>query len=62
MQPLGARAVEPHIVGGPPAAELFASGGQLPDEVGQSAVVGVAARFGVGRIATMSSAVFSQSR
>ena len=41
----GSGSVEEHVVGGPAAAELVAAGGQLSDEVGEVAVVGVAAGF-----------------
>ena len=46
VEPLGAGAVELDVVGGPADAELVAAGGELADEVGQAAVVGVAAGFG----------------
>ena len=37
--------MELHVVGGPPGAKLFAAGGELTDQIGQAAVVGVAASF-----------------
>src|ERR1019366_1876344 len=40
---LGGGAVEPDVVAGPPGAELLAAGGKLADEVGEAAVVRVAA-------------------
>ena len=46
---LGGGAVEPDAVAGPPGAELVAAGGELADEVGQAAVVGVAAGFDAER-------------
>ena len=57
VKSFGAGPVQDHVVGGPPIAEGVAAGGQLADEVGQVAVVGVAAGFdakhgdgGVGRV------------
>jgi hypothetical protein len=46
VEPFGAGAVELDVVGGPADAELVAAGGELADEVGESAIVGVAAGFG----------------
>lgn len=42
MESLDAGAVEPDVVGGPANTELLAARGQLADQVGQRAVVGVA--------------------
>jgi hypothetical protein len=42
VNPLGAGAVEAHVVRGPAGAELVAGGRELPDEVRQAAVVWVA--------------------
>lgn len=42
-QGLGGRGVKLDVVGGPPGAEFFAAGRELTDQVGQAAVVGVAA-------------------
>ena len=41
MELFGAGSVQSHVVGGPPIAEGLAAGGQLADEVGQVAVVGL---------------------
>ena len=46
VQPLDAGLVVADVVRGPPGAELRAAGGQLPDEVRQAAVIGVAAGLG----------------
>jgi hypothetical protein len=46
VERLDAAAVVLDVVGGPADPEFFAAGGQFPDQVGQVAVVGVAARFG----------------
>ena len=46
------------VVGRPAAAELFAAGGEHPDEVGELTVVGVAAGLGP-RGATVSLAALS---
>ena len=43
---LRAGAVQPHIVIGPAVAECVTAGGQLADQIGQVAVIGVAAGFG----------------
>jgi hypothetical protein len=43
---LDAGGVDPDVVGGPPDPELVAAGGQLPDQVRQSPVVGIAAGLG----------------
>ena len=45
-QQLDAGGVDADVVGGPADAEVVAAGGELPDEVGEVAVVGVAAGFG----------------
>jgi hypothetical protein len=39
--------VQADVLGGPADAEVVAAGAQLPDEVGECLVVGVAAGFGV---------------
>ena len=46
VESLGAGGVDADVVGGPAGPELLAAGGELADEVGQVAVVGVAAGFG----------------
>ena len=46
MQSLAAGLVVADVVGGPPLAERLAAGRQLADQVGERAVVRVAARFG----------------
>ncbi len=43
---LHAGGVDPDVVGGPPDPELVAAGGQLPDQVRESPVVGIAAGLG----------------
>jgi hypothetical protein len=43
MEALGAGLVQAHVVRGPAGAELLAARGELADEVGQVAVVWVAA-------------------
>src|SRR5579875_903585 len=45
-EPLDAGAVEPHVVRGPPGAEVVAAGGQLTDQVGQGLVVRAAPGLG----------------
>jgi hypothetical protein len=45
---LGACVVEADVVGGPFGTEGLALGGDLPDQIGEVAVVGVAAGFGAG--------------
>jgi hypothetical protein len=46
MEVLDSAAVQAHVVGGPQGAELFASGGQVADQVGQALVERVASGFG----------------
>ena len=46
VEEFDAGGVDADVVGGPAGAELFAAGGELADQVGQVAVVGVAAGFG----------------
>ena len=46
VESFGAGGVDADVMGGPPGPELLATGGELADEVGQVAVVGVAAGFG----------------
>ena len=43
---LDAGGVDPDVVGGPPDPELVAAGGQLPDQVRQPTVLGIAAGLG----------------
>jgi hypothetical protein len=45
VEVLESAAVQAHVVSGPQATELFASGGQLADQVGEALVEGVASRF-----------------
>ena len=60
VEALGAGAVEADVVRGPADAELVAAGRELADEVGEAAVVGVAAGLGA-QVATSSLATRSQS-
>ena len=46
VEPLGAGAVELHVVRGPADTELVAAGRELADEVGEAFVVGVASGCG----------------
>ena len=46
VEELDAGGVDPDVVGGPSDSEVFAADGELADEVGEVAVVGVAAGFG----------------
>jgi len=46
VEALGAAGVDPDVVGGPSDPELVAAGRQLPDQVRQLPVVGVAAGLG----------------
>src|SRR6266545_4433703 len=46
VEALHAGGVDPDVVGGPSATELLAAGGQLPDQIRQLPVVGVAAGLG----------------
>jgi hypothetical protein len=46
VEELDAAGVDPDVVRGPAPAELFAAGGQLPDQVREVPVVRVAAGFG----------------
>jgi hypothetical protein len=46
VEALHTRAVELDVVRRPSGTELLATGGQLPDEVGQAAIVGVATGLG----------------
>src|SRR4051794_12275894 len=46
VEELDAAGVDADVVCGPSLAELFAAGGELPDQVGEVTVVGVAAGFG----------------
>jgi hypothetical protein len=46
VERLGAAAVLADVVGGPPDAEVLALHGEFTDEVGEVAVVGIAAGFG----------------
>jgi len=59
MQLLGACAVELDVVGGPANPEFFAAGGELADEAGQAAVIGVRPAS-ARRIATAPLAIPSQ--
>jgi len=43
---LDAGGVDPDVVGSPSDSELLAAGGQLPDQIGQGPLVGVAASLG----------------
>ena len=46
VEELDAGGVDPYVVGGPPDPELVAAGGQIPDQVGQLSVVGIASDLG----------------
>jgi hypothetical protein len=46
VEALDAAGVDPDVVGGPSGPELVAAGRQLPDQVRQAPVVGVAAGLG----------------
>ena len=46
VEPLAAGAVVAHVVGGPAETEVLAACGELPDEIGQVLVVGVAPGLG----------------
>jgi hypothetical protein len=46
VEELDAAGVDSDVVRGPALSELFAAGGQLPDQVREVPVVGVAAGFG----------------